>query len=35
VECSPDSDVSLLDSTDALEMKSKEVLQSPLYEESE
>jgi hypothetical protein len=34
-ECSPDSDGSLLDSTDTLEMKGKEVLQSPLYEESE
>jgi hypothetical protein len=34
-ECSPDSDGSLLDSTDTLEMKGKEVLQSPLYEDSE
>ncbi|KAJ4451531.1 hypothetical protein ANN_02996 [Periplaneta americana] len=32
-ECSPDSDGSLLDSTDTLEMKGKEVLQSPLYED--
>lgn len=34
-ECSPDSDGSLLDSTDTLEMKGKEVFQSPLYEDSE
>lgn len=32
-ECSPDSDGSLLDSSDTLEMKGKEVLQSPLYED--
>ncbi|XP_021927928.1 fasciculation and elongation protein zeta-2 [Zootermopsis nevadensis] len=32
-ECSPDSDGSLLDSTDTLEMKGKEVFQSPLYED--
>ncbi|XP_049841991.1 fasciculation and elongation protein zeta-2 [Schistocerca gregaria] len=31
-ECSPDSD-SFLDSTDALDSRSKEVLQSPLYED--
>lgn len=32
-ECSPDSDGSFLDSTDALDSRSKEVLQSPLYED--
>ncbi|XP_067011649.1 fasciculation and elongation protein zeta-2 isoform X1 [Anabrus simplex] len=32
-ECSPDSDGSLLDSSDTLDMKNKEVLQSPLYED--